>query len=287
MRDPAEVVRAFYESVNRGDVAAIVALYDPNGRAENVVRETPRVVTGREALRELWADEIGRSAGALIGHRRVEIDRVAAFHSGWGWVRAEWHEPHDRGGETARRRGYTDFWIEDGLIRRQRRVLVDDPSSAAALCDDHRVHDVALQTRARPVVGVGAVIVTHDGRVVLVKRRKEPLTGQWSLPGGALELGETIADGTAREVREETGLDVDVGPVIEVFDRILMDETGQLRYHFVLIDSLCRVRGGMLAAGSDADAVVLADPAALEPYALTEKARSVILRGLDLKGMLA
>ena len=73
----------------------------------------------------------------------------------------------------------------------------------------------------RPIVGVGAVILV-DGKVVLIKRRFEPLAGQWSLPGGTLEVGESLEAGTAREILEETGLVVEVGPVIEVFDRILV-----------------------------------------------------------------
>ena len=79
------------------------------------------------------------------------------------------------------------------------------------------------QYPARPVVGVGAVIL-RDGQGVIVKRRYEPLAGRWSLPGGTLELGETLEAGVMREMREETGLDVDVGPVIEVFDRIMLDD---------------------------------------------------------------
>ena len=133
----------------------------------------------------------------------------------------------------------------------------------------------------RPIVGVGAVII-EDGRVVLVKRRYEPLAGRWSLPGGTLELGETLQAGLAREMREETGLDVEVGPVIEVFDRILLDEEKRVRYHFVLVDYLCWPVAGELRAGSDVDEAVLADPGALEPYNLTPKATAVINRGLEL-----
>jgi ADP-ribose pyrophosphatase YjhB (NUDIX family) len=123
-----------------------------------------------------------------------------------------------------------------------------------------------------------------DGRVVLVKRKYEPLAGQWSLPGGALEVGEPLQAGAAREVLEETGLVVDVGPVIEVFDRILVDETGDVEYHFVLVDYLCRRRGGTVAAGSDVADVALADPEALAPYELTEKALSVIAKARELAG---
>jgi len=137
---------------------------------------------------------------------------------------------------------------------------------------------------SRPIVGVGAVILTDDGRVVLVKRKYEPLAGQWSLPGGGLEVGEKLEAGTAREILEETGLVVDVGPVIEVFDRILVDDTGDVEYHFVLVDYLCRPRAGALAAGSDVADVALADPQALAAYDLTETARKVISKAMELAG---
>ncbi len=133
----------------------------------------------------------------------------------------------------------------------------------------------------RPIVGVGAVIV-DEGKVVLIRRRYEPLKGHWSLPGGMVEIGEALEAALTREMLEETGLAVDVGPVIEVFDRITRDEEQRVRYHFVLIDYLCWPTGGTLRAGSDVDAAIWADPATLADYALTEKATSVIQRGLTL-----
>jgi 8-oxo-dGTP diphosphatase len=133
----------------------------------------------------------------------------------------------------------------------------------------------------RPIVGVGAVILI-DGKVVLIKRRFEPLAGQWSLPGGTLEVGESLEAGTAREMLEETGLVVQVGPVIEVFDRILFDADKKVRYHFVLIDYLCRPTGGTLRHGSDVDDAVLVDPADLERYRLTPKATAIIQRALAM-----
>ena len=135
----------------------------------------------------------------------------------------------------------------------------------------------------RPIVGVGAVAVTSDHKIVLVRRRFEPLAGEWSLPGGALEVGETLQQGVAREVLEETGLVVDVGPVVEAFDRVTRDADGRVEYHYVLIDFLCHVRGGILAPGTDALEAVYADPDALDPYGLTEVARRVVRRALTLR----
>ena len=148
----------------------------------------------------------------------------------------------------------------------------------------------------RPVVGVGAALIVEDadrGRfdveaplpergVVLVKRRFEPLAGRWSLPGGTLEVGETLEAGVAREVFEETGIIADVGPVVEVFDRILLDDDRRVRFHFVLVDYLCRPAGGRLQHGSDASDVVIADVERLDRFELTEKARSVIARAVQM-----
>jgi len=104
-----------------------------------------------------------------------------------------------------------------------------------------------------PLVGVGAV-VEKEGRVLLVRRGSEPLKGDWSLPGGLLEVGEALPDGVVREVREETGLMVEPVELIELLDRIHR-EGERVRYHYVIADYLCRVVGGALLAGSDADAV--------------------------------
>jgi 8-oxo-dGTP diphosphatase len=104
-----------------------------------------------------------------------------------------------------------------------------------------------------PLVGVGAVVV-QDGRVLLVRRGTEPLKGHWTLPGGLLEVGEALVAGVIREVREETGLDVEPIELIELLDRIHR-EGDRVRYHSVIADYLCRVTGGELRAASDADAV--------------------------------
>jgi 8-oxo-dGTP diphosphatase len=133
----------------------------------------------------------------------------------------------------------------------------------------------------RPYIGIGAVIV-HEGRVVLVKRRFEPLAGQWSIPGGAVEVGETLEACVAREMAEETGFVVEVGPVVEVLDRITRDDDGRVQYHFVLIDYLCWPIGGELRAGSDVAEAALAEPSELAQYHLTEKATAVIERALEM-----
>jgi len=127
----------------------------------------------------------------------------------------------------------------------------------------------------RPLVGLGAVIV-RDREVVLVRRASEPLRGKWSLPGGMLELGETLRQGIAREVLEETGLRVRVEQVLDVFDSIVPDATGRTQFHYVLIDFLCVPLGGELRAGSDVSEVVWAAVDELKRFGLTENAVAVI-----------
>lgn len=134
----------------------------------------------------------------------------------------------------------------------------------------------------RPIVGVGGVIVDGD-HVVLIKRRYEPLALRWSIPGGALEVGELLEEGVARELVEETGLLVRVGPVIEVFDRIVRDDDGRVRYHFVLVDYLCVPAGGVLQAGDDVSEAEWAHMDCLGPYDLTDKATAVIRRARDME----
>jgi len=102
-----------------------------------------------------------------------------------------------------------------------------------------------------PIVGVGAVILDGN-RVLLVRRGQEPMKGEWSLPGGAVELGETLEAAVQREVVEETGLEVLPRAIVEVLDKVVVED-GRVRYHYVLIDFLCRVQGGALRPGSDAD----------------------------------
>jgi mutator protein MutT len=128
---------------------------------------------------------------------------------------------------------------------------------------------------SRPIVGVGAIIVDGDA-VLLVRRLHEPLKGQWSLPGGAVEVGETLDAAIAREVREEAGIEIDVGPVVEVLDRIRLDTDGRARFHYVLVDFLCRLKSGRVTAGSDADAASWVDVDALAAHDVAAGTVSVI-----------
>ena len=130
----------------------------------------------------------------------------------------------------------------------------------------------------RPIVGVGAVVI-DAGRVLLIRRAHEPLKGQWSLPGGRVELGETLEQAIAREVREETGLDVHVGPIVEVLDRIMRDADGRVEHHFVLVDFVCRPSGGILCGASDADAAEWVPLDALASCGIAEVTAAVIRKG--------
>jgi ADP-ribose pyrophosphatase YjhB (NUDIX family) len=132
----------------------------------------------------------------------------------------------------------------------------------------------------RPLVGVGAVIV-RDGCVVIVERSTEPLKGQWSVPGGALEVGETLRQCAAREALEETGLQVEATEVLDVFDSIYTDPDGRTRYHYVLIDFYCRVIGGELKVGSDAAQARWITRQEMENFRIAETAQKVIRKALE------
>jgi ADP-ribose pyrophosphatase YjhB (NUDIX family) len=137
-------------------------------------------------------------------------------------------------------------------------------------------------------VGVGAVVLDGD-RVLLVRRGQEPLKGEWSIPGGALELGETLEAGVRREVAEETGLQVQVLAQIEALDRIVVEQQA-VRYHYVLVDFLCAVSGGRLQAATDAAEAVwvpreqLGAPSA---YQLAAETAAVIERGFRMAEAMA
>ena len=130
----------------------------------------------------------------------------------------------------------------------------------------------------RPLVGVGALI--FDGpRILMAQRGKQPLLGWWSLPGGALETGELLADAVRREVLEETGLRIEPLGVIEIFERIMRDSQGAPEYHYVLIDYICRVTGGSLAAADDVSRVAWVPRRLLLTYSITEGTLPVIEKG--------
>ena len=144
----------------------------------------------------------------------------------------------------------------------------------------------------RPIVGIGGVVI-EGGRALLIRRGNEPLMGQWSIPGGTLELGETLREGTARELTEETGLEVNVIEMIEVFERInfgrgadetwtTMEERRRPRFHFVIVDFLCERISGMPVAGGDVTDVVWADEDDLEKFALTPTATRVIRKAFSM-----
>jgi len=130
-----------------------------------------------------------------------------------------------------------------------------------------------------PFVGVGAVIV-HESRVLLIRRGTPPLLGEWSLPGGVLECGETLREAVVREAREETGLTIESGEMLGVYERVIRDEQGRVRYHYVLIDFLCRPVSGDLKAASDAADVRWFTRNELPALNLAYDASDVVLKGL-------
>jgi ADP-ribose pyrophosphatase YjhB (NUDIX family) len=132
-------------------------------------------------------------------------------------------------------------------------------------------------------------VVIEKGRALLIKRGSEPLMGQWSIPGGTLEIGESLQEGVARELLEETGLDVQVLDMIEVFDRIFIEpEDGgagtkrRPKYHYVIVDYLCERRGGVAQAGSDVTDIAYAAEDELENFHLTPTAMRVLRRAFAM-----
>jgi len=135
----------------------------------------------------------------------------------------------------------------------------------------------------RPILGVGALIIEGDS-ILLVQRGKQPLQGQWSLPGGAIETGELLKTAVAREVLEETGLTVEVGAMAEIFERIMPDATGATEYHYVLLDYLCRVISGTPRPGDDSCAVAWVRRQDLHTLPITAGTLEVIERVFERYG---
>jgi 8-oxo-dGTP diphosphatase len=134
----------------------------------------------------------------------------------------------------------------------------------------------------RPLVGVGGVVI-YESRALLIKRGSEPLRGAWSIPGGTLEVGETLTEGVARELLEETGLVVRVGPLIEVFERIdaaapkrTVNGVERPRYHYVIVDYLCARLSGEARPGSDVTDVAYAREGELARFGMTDTAMRIL-----------
>lgn len=132
-----------------------------------------------------------------------------------------------------------------------------------------------------PLVGVGA-IVAQNNRVALVLRGAQPSKGEWSIPGGLVNVGETLKDASIREALEETNLEVEPTRLVELVERIFRDDSGRVQYHYVLADFLCSVRGGRLIAGSDALDAKWFHRNELQQLNLADITLQVILKGLDL-----
>ena len=126
-----------------------------------------------------------------------------------------------------------------------------------------------------PLLGVGAIII-QDDRLLLVRRANPPLQGEWSLPGGLVETGETTREAVRREIFEETGLEIEPVQLVEVFERILRDGEGRIEYHFVLVDYLCSVISGEVRAGSDVSDVRWSRLDELESLAVAPETCEVI-----------
>jgi len=130
---------------------------------------------------------------------------------------------------------------------------------------------------SQPIVGVGVVVVC-DGKILLEKRKNEPGKGKWSVPGGLVELGESVEQTVTREVKEETGLEVEKPEHIDVVDNIIRDESGRVKYHFVIIDYFMKLKGGTLKAASDAEELKWVPLSDVEKYDLTKTFRAFFQR---------
>jgi len=135
----------------------------------------------------------------------------------------------------------------------------------------------------QPIVGVGAVLIC-DGKILLEKRKYEPGKGKWSIPGGLVELGENVEQSVIREVKEETGLEVEKPEHIDVVDNVVRDENGEVKYHFVIIDYFVKLKGGTLEARSDAEELRWVSLDEVEKYDLTKTFRAFFERNREKLG---
>lgn len=132
---------------------------------------------------------------------------------------------------------------------------------------------------SRPICGVG-VVVRKDDAVLLIQRGREPRLGEWTVPGGAVELGESLRDAARREIREECGIEIELAEVVEAFEWLSRDDAGKLKYHYIIVDFVGTYAAGILRAGDDVMDARWVTPGELGKYALHDKTREVITKAL-------
>jgi 8-oxo-dGTP diphosphatase len=132
----------------------------------------------------------------------------------------------------------------------------------------------------RPFVAVG-VAVCHQGRVLIVRRGRAPSKGIWTVPGGVVDLGERMAETAAREVREECGIDIEVGEVVGILDNVVRDPDGCIRFHYAIVDFAARYMGGTLTINDELMDAAWVTPDQFDAYGVPDKAREVMVKALD------
>jgi ADP-ribose pyrophosphatase YjhB (NUDIX family) len=130
-----------------------------------------------------------------------------------------------------------------------------------------------------PVASVGAIIIRHD-KILLVKRGRQPSKGLWSIPGGAIELGESARNALKREVKEECGIDIRVGPIFDIVDKVTRDRKGRIVYHYIIIDFIAKYVKGSLKAATDITDVSWFSPREMAKLAMPARTRQVVLKVL-------
>lgn len=132
-----------------------------------------------------------------------------------------------------------------------------------------------------PILSAGGIIIIDD-KVVIIKRKTEPDSGKWSIPGGAINVGEKIRDGLRREIFEETALKVKVGNLIDIAEKIFKDNEGKIIYHYVILDYICKYISGSMKASSDAEELMLVKMDDLDKFELVNGTMRVIEKTFDL-----